>query len=642
MKQNYSVNDNLLIDILEKYIKSGRIGNTYVDEFKKNLMAQNLRIGVIGKMKAGKSSLVNALIFKKAVLPTGLKPMTVTLTEIAYGETNMVEVELLTTADLDQLKERLNDSDPLKVKAAREVFDQLKTMEGGYEQYLSEGNNKVTIKLDELADYVAVGGKLSGMAKIVRVFINDKNLQGITIVDTPGFNDPILSRGETTRNHLSTCHILLFVHSIQDTYDSEEICLVREQVAYDGISELIDVVNKIDLLDTDEYPISQWQLFVNNFIKQRKVAVSQMHNDDLEQMLLSAKCLHASPYMALIGLADPLIGDFANDYLDYRTESPELTSQEDFVTYSNLPKLVEVINQVTKEKDKYLMEGPSKKLAGKLDAIKVTVDGEIQERINKLSTLQLSQEAILQKLESFNKQVDAISHYICDADLTVQLTKKISDSRCNLQKERGIVVKDELTDDIFKDPAFLGKGRNKQNNSSFNILLTSMCDKIRNELYNLKANFESIADAHVDKTLAKLITDSFSKENRDELDLALRNTLKQLIVNISTNVETIQISKTPEGNLKASALYRKVFESSFSDDVLDKYLNPFTTEVSHIMDNYREKAFERIQKIAAEIKSASKFNPAAKEKEKVELERQLDSLNAEREQIEKDLVQLKK
>ncbi|GAA8094446.1 hypothetical protein HpNP4_20330 [Helicobacter pylori] len=48
---------------------------------------RNLKVGIIGRVKAGKSSLLNALIFEgKEVLPKAATPMTASLTVLKYAK----------------------------------------------------------------------------------------------------------------------------------------------------------------------------------------------------------------------------------------------------------------------------------------------------------------------------------------------------------------------------------------------------------------------------------------------------------------------------------------------------------------------------------------------------------------------------
>ena len=50
---------------------------------------RNLRIAIVGQMKAGKSSFLNALLFPIDVLPKAATPMTAALTRIGYAENHM-------------------------------------------------------------------------------------------------------------------------------------------------------------------------------------------------------------------------------------------------------------------------------------------------------------------------------------------------------------------------------------------------------------------------------------------------------------------------------------------------------------------------------------------------------------------------
>ena len=63
-------------------------------------------MGIIGRVKAGKSSLLNALIFNgKDILPKAATPMTAALTRMEYSENVRAEVEFYDQADLDQIAE---------------------------------------------------------------------------------------------------------------------------------------------------------------------------------------------------------------------------------------------------------------------------------------------------------------------------------------------------------------------------------------------------------------------------------------------------------------------------------------------------------------------------------------------------------
>ncbi|GAA7768919.1 dynamin family protein [Helicobacter pylori] len=66
---------------------------------------RDLKVGIIGRVKAGKSSLLNALIFEGVeVLPKAATPMTASLTVLKYANTLNAEVEFYSPKDILELK----------------------------------------------------------------------------------------------------------------------------------------------------------------------------------------------------------------------------------------------------------------------------------------------------------------------------------------------------------------------------------------------------------------------------------------------------------------------------------------------------------------------------------------------------------
>ncbi|WQZ85618.1 dynamin family protein [Helicobacter pylori] len=65
---------------------------------------RDLKVGIIGRVKAGKSSLLNALIFEGEVLPKAATPMTASLTILKYAKTLSAEVEFYSPKDILELK----------------------------------------------------------------------------------------------------------------------------------------------------------------------------------------------------------------------------------------------------------------------------------------------------------------------------------------------------------------------------------------------------------------------------------------------------------------------------------------------------------------------------------------------------------
>lgn len=77
--------------VLDSYSEQGRV----------------LRIGIIGRVKAGKSSMLNALLFNgNDILPKAATPMTAALTIMEYSENVSAEVDFFTQQDIEQIKKK--------------------------------------------------------------------------------------------------------------------------------------------------------------------------------------------------------------------------------------------------------------------------------------------------------------------------------------------------------------------------------------------------------------------------------------------------------------------------------------------------------------------------------------------------------
>ncbi len=92
----------------------------------KGMQAENrgLKVGIIGRVKAGKSSLLNALIFEGVeVLPKAATPMTASLTVLKYAKTLSAQAQFYDEKDMEELK---RDHERYEKKFQRIVDEKVK------------------------------------------------------------------------------------------------------------------------------------------------------------------------------------------------------------------------------------------------------------------------------------------------------------------------------------------------------------------------------------------------------------------------------------------------------------------------------------------------------------------------------------
>lgn len=631
--------------IIDGLKQNSRIDKTFCNEIDKSFDAQTLYIGVVGRMKAGKSSLVNAVVFEDEVLPSAVKTTTVTLTEITYSEKEKVVVEFMTSQDIEDLHTQSSyDGDDInlqqKAKVARET---LKCLSSDYENYL---NTSKEIDLPELSAYIDAEGKYSGLAKSVKIFIDNKNLKGVTIIDTPGFNDPIASRGETTRKALQKCHVLLFVHN-KDGYTQSDVSLLTEQIKYAGVSELVDILNKIDQLDV---PIDEWQDELEYFTQKRNEI--KIPDDEVNKLLSNSHSAYASSLMALCGLIpfDKMsegmkiqFSLFEEDFEELCQTSNREEQQKDFVKYSNINKIIDEINRLSKDGSIYLIEGPLMTLRGKLMSVRNTISTEIEAKEATLKALEVGIEASRNSLNNFEVFIASVMQKVQSSSLVVDLSNLVSSSITKAQELRTSNCSSEFTEERYPDPYFGSKGVGKANIASYNTFVSGFENSLRDLLNNLKDAFTSECKKEVNSLITSLSTTSHvDKERMEVLKKSLINSLQNTINDIYVIVPSKRLSYVPSGNQKHWDLFRTHFLEEYDDSYLCNLDNGMYSYFSLAAQNldYVSIALRELEKLRSDIMDSMNKTPQQKESEMRKLKVEIESLNKELNDIDSQIMSI--
>ena len=226
--------------------------NAQVDDFYRN--DRKLNIGVIGQVKAGKSTFLNTLLFNgNDVLPSARTPKTAVLTMIEYSENNRLEVDFYSREDW-QLLEDLSRSDiPDNThEAAKEIMKLANANGINPYKYIGTGSDSIEFEsadelMGKLNDYVGENGKITPFVKNVTIRINKPELEEISVIDTPGLNDAIASRTDKTREFMEKCDVVFFLSRTSQFLDAVDMELVSRQLPQKGVENLILIGSQFDL-----------------------------------------------------------------------------------------------------------------------------------------------------------------------------------------------------------------------------------------------------------------------------------------------------------------------------------------------------------------------------------------------------------
>lgn len=238
------------------------------------------KLGIVGQMKTGKSSFLNEYLFGEEILPTAATPMTAALTLIKYSDENKAEIEFYNRDDWSSIEENNKEYEKEYNKALEEAKEEAEKkgkvfnkerfkfedvdsiLKGSHEIYKNFKENGLdknslgeikTIKindkkniLEDLKEYVGSKGKYTPLVKMTILYINDERIKDYIIVDTPGTNDPIISRGQKTKEFLGKCDYIVFLSYSSQFLDNNDNAYIKEQLPSEGIRDILILASKFD------------------------------------------------------------------------------------------------------------------------------------------------------------------------------------------------------------------------------------------------------------------------------------------------------------------------------------------------------------------------------------------------------------
>ena len=98
----------------------------------------------------------------------------------------------------------------------------------------------------KLNEFVGADGKFMPFTKSVTLHIPEKGLQGLQIIDTPGINDPVTSRGERTEQLLKDCDVVLLVSPSGQFLSNEDTDLIHRVTTKEGTRHAYIIASQVD------------------------------------------------------------------------------------------------------------------------------------------------------------------------------------------------------------------------------------------------------------------------------------------------------------------------------------------------------------------------------------------------------------
>ena len=345
-----------LLQLLQRAKEYGWIDDSTLKAEVKRAEEQKLTIGVIGQMKAGKSTFLNSFIFGDTILPAATSPMTASLSYITYGPEKKLVAEFYTpdewaelrnTAQLPIEEGQESTAQGSKIKAAQELVAKA----GKISQLNSFLGKTKEDSFSNLIDYVGADGKYIAITKAVTLYYPLEYLKGVEIVDTPGFNDPIVSREERTRQFLKRADVSLLLLYAGRAFDASDRDILFKDVRNCGIGKILVGINKYDINVAQGETPKEISTATEQALRQ---AAYELRDDSIIELVQETHPIPFSAEMALLSKL-PMSRIQADEVLLHHykryCETFEISSQSELYERSLVESLNEAVRDVI-ERDK--------------------------------------------------------------------------------------------------------------------------------------------------------------------------------------------------------------------------------------------------------------------------------------------------
>ena len=302
------------IEEIEKSIETvEKEFNVKFDDERKDIKEQkafidepDLQIAIVGTIKAGKSTFINAL-FEENIASTDVTPETASLTKFRYSTKNKLEVKFYNKTEWDELWESVKKSEKEnKGKVFKEEFESsgaenIKNDYIGASDKIEEVSSIEELK-KKVKEYTSKTSKIHYFVKELTVYLNNENIhKNVTIVDTPGLDDVVDYRSKITRDYIKRANAVIVCVDSSSLRNDEYVTITKvfENIGDDFYKVMIlgtQIDNKNNPKEAWEKQIEEWKKYLKenykdaDLLKNNIIGVSSYVFSNLIELENTGKC----------------------------------------------------------------------------------------------------------------------------------------------------------------------------------------------------------------------------------------------------------------------------------------------------------------------------------------------------------------
>ncbi|GAA7624556.1 dynamin family protein [Helicobacter pylori] len=459
----------------------------------KGMQAENrgLKVDIIGRVKAGKSSLLNALIFEgKDVLPKAATPMTASLTILKYAQNLSAQVQFYSQKDILEIKNKHARYEKKFKEIVSEEIKKLEEKQQGLLNKTKEGVNKISkwISINKIDEEVPkqkilspeeireraqkiAKNELDNDAKLSTSHDQYEKIKKSELTNTEkldphiqanslgelnqkllqfvGVNDPIVSREERTKALLKECDVVFVISPSNQFLTGSDMDLFDRVSNKEGIQMVYFVASQ-----TDSTIVSEAEKFDRNLkaavINTQKILSSQL-NKTMEGLIQECpnqkeifKNAKKNGVILTSGVCYSLYQDFENQFSwkeehqlawkNLKKHYPDAfdsdEARENLKRLSNIDAIRERLEEATKEKENIIsqrLQEYLKSQANNLSSLVANLLRELESEKDRIRRADLNK--ILVQLKEYERLSDKIETDFKDAyeEFVIDFINEIED-----------------------------------------------------------------------------------------------------------------------------------------------------------------------------------------------------------------------
>ena len=202
--------------------------NNDIRNYIENTINPSYQIAIVGAIKAGKSTLINALIGDD-LASVSVTPETATLTKFRYSKENYVKIKFYNKNEWNKIwKDAVKGEATQFLVEYKELnSESVKESLLGKEEQEKNFSNIAELK-KEVEKWTSSQSKEHYFVKEIEIGVNTLNLPSqVCLVDTPGLNDIVDYRSKITRDYIDSANAILVCVNAKTLRNEEALTLAK-------------------------------------------------------------------------------------------------------------------------------------------------------------------------------------------------------------------------------------------------------------------------------------------------------------------------------------------------------------------------------------------------------------------------------